>query len=87
MRIASLAELVKDAVAPEVEIVFDRAKPDGTPRKLLDVSRIRDLGWRHRVELSDGIAQTYHWFREHYDEAVGRARPLQTRTLTHLARK
>ena len=46
-------------------ITFDTSKPDGTPRKLLDVSRLHNLGWRHRIELPDGLASTYEWFRTH----------------------
>jgi len=43
-------------------LVFDTTKPDGTPRKLLDVSRLHNLGWKHKVELEDGIKSTYAWF-------------------------
>ena len=45
--------------------MFDTTKPDGTPRKLLDVSRLHALGWRHRIDLREGIASTYEWFTEH----------------------
>lgn len=61
--IRELAELIRDHVYPDGEIVFDASKPDGTPRKLLDCSRIHALGWRHRMELADGIARTYEWFQ------------------------
>ena len=44
--------------------MFDDTKPDGTPRKLLDVTRLHDLGWRHRIELGRGIAETYAWYVE-----------------------
>ena len=44
-------------------ISFDSSKPDGTPRKLLDVSRLHQLGWRHRIDLAEGLASTYDWFR------------------------
>ena len=44
--------------------MFDTSKPDGMPRKLLDVSRLHGLGWRHRIDLRDGIAETYRWFIE-----------------------
>ena len=64
LTIAELADLVRSIVYPEAKIVFDRSRPDGTPRKLLDVSRIRDLGWRHRIELEEGIRGTYAWFVE-----------------------
>lgn len=60
--IRELAEMVRDVVYPEATLSFDTAKPDGMPRKCLDVSRIHDLGWRHRIELRDGIESTYRWF-------------------------
>ena len=60
--IAELASLVRDTVYPNAKIVFDASKPDGTPRKLLDVSRLHDLGWRHGISLTEGIASTYRWF-------------------------
>ena len=62
LSILELAHLVRDVVHPAAELVFDRTKPDGTPRKLLDVSRLHALGWRHRIELADGIRATYEWF-------------------------
>jgi GDP-L-fucose synthase len=62
LSILELAGLVRDAVHPQAVLVFDRTKPDGTPRKLLDVSRLHALGWRHRIELREGIAATYEWF-------------------------
>ena len=63
LSILELAHMVRDAVHPAAQLVFDRTKPDGTPRKLLDVNRLHQLGWRHRIELRDGIAATYDWFR------------------------
>ena len=62
LSIRELAECVRDIVAPGVTIAFDTSKPDGTPRKLLDVSRLHALGWRHRTELRRGLASTYEWF-------------------------
>ncbi len=62
LSIRELAEMVRDIVYPDAKLVFDTSKPDGTPRKLLDVSRLHDLGWRHRIGLRDGIASTYEWF-------------------------
>jgi len=62
LSILELAELLRDIIHPTSELVFDRAKPDGTPRKLLDVSRVHSLGWRHSVSLRDGIERTYRWF-------------------------
>ena len=60
--IAELADMVRMVVYPEAKIVFDKSKPDGTPRKLLDVSRLHALGWRHQIELYDGLRSTYEWF-------------------------
>ena len=48
----------------------DTSKPDGAPRKLLDVGRLHRLGWRHRIGLREGIESTYDWFRQNYDRAV-----------------
>lgn len=62
--IRELAERVMEAVGFDGEIVFDASKPDGTPRKLLDVSRMRNLGWQARTTLRDGIARAYADFRE-----------------------
>ncbi len=60
--IRELAELVKEIVGFDGEIVQDQTKPDGTPRKLLDVSTLHGLGWKHRVELRQGVVGTYRWF-------------------------
>ena len=62
--IAGLADLVREVVYPEAKLVYDSSKPDGTPRKLLDVSRIHDLGWKHQIGLAEGIRNTYQWFLE-----------------------
>ncbi len=70
LTIRQLAERVRDIVNPEASLVFDRSKPDGTPRKMLDVTRLRELGWRPAIELSDGIAATYAWFRANTDSAT-----------------
>jgi GDP-L-fucose synthase len=75
LTIRELAETIRDIVAPGVELVFDPAKPDGMPRKLLDVSRLHALGWHHEIELREGIEQTYKWFCENYEEAVDLRRP------------
>jgi GDP-L-fucose synthase len=60
--IRELAELICDIVGFEGQLAWDGAKPDGTPRKLLDVTRLQNLGWRSTIPLRDGIAQTYEWF-------------------------
>jgi GDP-L-fucose synthase len=60
--IREAAELVKDIVEFRGKLRFDPGKPDGTPRKLLDVSRIRALGWRARIPLRQGLAETYTWY-------------------------
>jgi GDP-L-fucose synthase len=71
LTIRELAEMVRDIVHPEAELVFDTSKPDGTPRKLLDVSRLHDLGWRHEIDLRAGIEGSYRWFLENRDRARG----------------
>ena len=65
LSIRELAEMIREVVAPGVELVFDRSKPDGTPRKLLDVGRLHRLGWKHRIDLREGIETTYQWFLDH----------------------
>ena len=65
--IKELAETVKEVVGYEGDIVFDSSKPDGTPRKLMNVSRLHNLGWKHRVSLKDGLATTYQWYLESED--------------------
>lgn len=64
LSIAELASLVSEVVGYEGEISYDTSRPDGTPRKLLDVSRLGGLGWRARIPLREGIEQTYRWFVE-----------------------
>ena len=68
--IAELAELVREVVEYPGEIVFDPSRPDGTPRKLLEVSRLRALGWEPRVPLRQGVRDAYAWFREHVAPAL-----------------
>jgi GDP-L-fucose synthase len=60
--INELAELIRDFIGYQGEIVFDRTKPDGTPRKLLDITRLRQLGWKHKIGLREGIANVYTAF-------------------------
>jgi GDP-L-fucose synthase len=66
--IRELAELVKEIVGFAGQIVFDTAKPDGTPQKLLDISRMDKLGWKAEITLREGIAGTYDWYREMVQE-------------------
>ena len=63
--IRELAELICEVIGYEGELDFDPSKPDGMPRKLLDVGRLKALGWEPRIELRDGIAHAYRWFVEH----------------------
>ncbi len=62
--IAGLALLLKDVIGFNGELVFDTTKPDGTPRKLADSSRLHTLGWRHQINLEEGVRDAYRWFRE-----------------------
>jgi GDP-L-fucose synthase len=62
LSIRELAETIRDVVYPGATLVFDPEKPDGMPRKLLDVSRLHALGWRHRISLREGVESTYRWF-------------------------
>jgi GDP-L-fucose synthase len=64
LTIRELAELICDVVGFGGELTFDSSKPDGTPRKLLDISKIRSLGWQPTIPLREGIARTYEWFSE-----------------------
>lgn len=66
--IRGLAELVQAVVGHTGEIRWDSSKPDGTPRKLMDVSKLRNQGWRYSVELEDGVKDTYQWFLENADK-------------------
>ncbi len=67
--IRELAETVADVAGFKGRLEFDSSKPDGTPRKLLDTSRLTSLGWRPKIKLRAGIEQTYAWFKEHVAEA------------------
>ncbi|MGD7707094.1 GDP-L-fucose synthase [Microlunatus sp. Y2014] len=70
--IADLAARIAEVTGYEGRIGFDRSRPDGTPRKLLDVSLLSRLGWQSRISLADGLADTYHWFLEHQQDFRGR---------------
>ncbi len=67
--IKELAEMVKKTVGFEGEIIWNDGMPDGTPRKLTDVTKLHSLGWRHKVELEEGIRMAYDWFKENVDHA------------------
>jgi len=71
LSILELAETMRRVIYPEAKIVFDASKPDGPPRKLLDVSRLHDLGWRHTIELERGITDSYRWFLENRGRVRG----------------
>jgi GDP-L-fucose synthase len=66
IKIADLAVLIKNIVGYEGKIVYDYSKPDGTPRKLLDISKLTALGWQPQITLKQGIESTYHWFVDMY---------------------
>ncbi|MEO0352245.1 MAG: GDP-L-fucose synthase, partial [Cyanobacteria bacterium P01_A01_bin.15] len=69
--IKDLALMIQTAVDYKGEIVFDSSKPDGTPRKLMDVSKLKDLGWQAQTSLQEGITKTYDWFQLHYETLRG----------------
>jgi GDP-L-fucose synthase len=71
LTIAELAGMVARVAGYRGAIRFDPSRPDGTPRKLLDVSRLSALGWRSRIGLEDGIASTYSWYLDRFAAPVG----------------
>jgi GDP-L-fucose synthase len=71
LSIRELAETIADVVGWDGELRFDPTMPDGTPRKLLDVSKLAELGWTARIGLRDGIEATYRWFLDHHADARG----------------
>jgi len=66
--IRELAETIQQVVGYQGEITWDSSKPDGTPRKLMDVSKLKSMGWQPQIALADGLASTYRWFIEHQGE-------------------
>ncbi len=68
LTISELALVISDVVDFEGKTVYDSSKPDGTPRKLMDVSRIHSLGWKHKTSLKEGIKRTYTWYLENFVE-------------------
>lgn len=69
--IMKLAETLRDVIHPSAELRWDTSKPDGSPRKLLDVTKIHNAGWSHSISLADGIASTYEWFKANCSIARG----------------
>ncbi len=69
--IRELAEMIRDVVYPQARIVFDTSRPDGPPRKLLDISKLRGLGWTPSIALRPGVESTYRWFLDHQADARG----------------
>jgi GDP-L-fucose synthase len=65
--IKELAETIKKITGHQGNIIWDASKPDGTPRKLMDVSKMKEIGWEYSIELEDGIIKTYQWFLENID--------------------
>lgn len=66
--ISEMATIMAEVVGFKGEVVFDSTKPDGTPRKVLDVSRLSSLGWKSKVDLRSGLEMTYHWFLQHVND-------------------
>ena len=66
--IHDLAHLIAKVVGYQGDIQFDSSKPDGTPRKLMDVSRLSKLGWQAKIDLENGLTNTYQWFLDHAAE-------------------
>ena len=64
LTINELAEIIKNIIGYTGNITYDSSKPDGTPRKLMDVTRIHNLGWKHKTSLEDGIKKSYEYFKE-----------------------
>ncbi|NDP28333.1 MAG: GDP-L-fucose synthase [Flavobacterium sp.] len=67
LTIKALAETIQKITGHQGAIIWDDTKPDGTPRKLMDISKMHDLGWQHKVDLEEGIQRTYDWFLENVD--------------------
>ena len=65
--IKELAETIQRVIGHKGEIIWDTSKPDGTPRKLMDVSKMKAMGWQYSTELEDGVKNTYQWFLENID--------------------
>jgi GDP-L-fucose synthase len=68
LTIKELAETIQKITGHQGEIIWDSSKPDGTPRKLMDISKMHELGWKHKVKLEEGIQKTYNWFIENIEK-------------------
>ena len=68
--ISELANMIKAIVHPSAVLQFDTSKPDGTPRKLLNVDKLHNLGWNHSTDLRDGLERTYDWFTNNFESAL-----------------
>ena len=68
LTIKELAETIQKVVGHQGELIWDSSKPDGTPRKLMDISKMHELGWKHKVVLEEGIKKTYAWFLENIEQ-------------------
>lgn len=68
LTIKELASIVKKAVGHEGKVNWDASKPDGTPRKLMDISRLNELGWKAKIDLEEGINRTYQWFLDNFEQ-------------------
>ena len=68
LTIKELAETIQKTIGHQGEIIWDSSKPDGTPRKLMDISKMHHLGWKHKIDLIEGIQLTYNWFLENANE-------------------
>lgn len=68
LTIKALAETIQKVIGHSGELIWDTSKPDGTPRKLMDISKMHALGWKHKIELQEGIEKTYSWFLEHIED-------------------
>jgi nucleoside-diphosphate-sugar epimerase len=71
LSIRELAETIREVVNPNAQLTFDASKPDGTPRKVLDVSRLAATGWTAPTDLRHGIEATYSWFTNNLDQLRG----------------
>jgi GDP-L-fucose synthase len=78
LTIKALAEMVRDIVHSEAELVFDTTKPDGTPRKVLDVTKLKNLGWEPTIELRRGVEETYQWYLDQAPAEIRGAQNAET---------